>query len=222
MARDLQGKHIVVIGASGVLGQEFVTQLIQAGAQVSAIIRNADLINKEILKSYQIADVTDSTAVKNAFTALAPFDGVINATGVVSFGNISELDDLTLQRLFAINSVAPIVLLREGSLHITEGGFFVQLSGVVAQQPVAGMAAYSASKAASWGAMMAGARELRRKGVEVIDARPPHTETGLSSRPLAGVAPKLPIGLVPASVAARIIAGIIAQEKDLPVESFSV
>lgn len=222
MARDLQGKHIVVIGASGVLGQEFVTQLLQAGAQVSAIIRNADLINKEILKSYQVADVTDSTAVKNAFTALAPFDGVINATGVVSFGNISELDDLTLQRLFAINSVAPIVLLREGSLHITEGGFFVQLSGVVAQQPVAGMAAYSASKAASWGAMMAGARELRRKGVEVIDARPPHTETGLATRPLAGVAPKLPIGLVPASVAARIIAGIIAQEKDLPVESFSV
>ncbi len=38
--------------------------------------------------------------------------------------------------------------------------------------------------------------------------RAPHTETGLATRPLAGVAPKLPTGLDPESVAARIIAAI--------------
>jgi cyclic-di-GMP-binding biofilm dispersal mediator protein len=92
---------------------------------------------------------------------------------------------------------------------------------VVATQPVAGMAAYSASKAAAWAAMTAAGRELRRRRIDVIDARPPHTETGLATRPLAGVAPKMPEGLAPASVAARIVAAIVAGERDLPVEAFA-
>ena len=43
------------------------------------------------------------------------------------------------------NAIAPIVMLRECSAHTNDGGFFVNISGVVATQPVAGMAAYSAS-----------------------------------------------------------------------------
>jgi cyclic-di-GMP-binding biofilm dispersal mediator protein len=40
----------------------------------------------------------------------------------------------------------------------------------------------------------------------VIDVRPPHTETGLATRPLAGEAPKMPTGLTPAVVAERVVA----------------
>ena len=83
------------------------------------------------------------------------------------------------------------------------------------------MAAYSASKAAAWAAMSAAARELRRRRIDVIDARPPHTETGLATRPLAGVAPKMPQGLTPDEVASRIVAAVVAGERDLPAESFS-
>jgi cyclic-di-GMP-binding biofilm dispersal mediator protein len=70
--------------------------------------------------------------------------------------------------------------------------------------------------------MVAATRELRRQQIDVIDIRPPHTETGLANRPIAGVAPKLPTGLDPAVVAARIVAAIKDGEKDLPVEAFSV
>lgn len=221
MARDLHGKNIVVVGASGVLGSNLAAQLKEIGAEVSAIVRDSSKVDSKNISRYAIADVTDNTALKKAFEALSPFDGVINATGVVSFGYTVDLDDTALRTLFAINAIAPIVMLRESAPHISEGGFFVNLSGVVAQQPVAGMSAYSASKAASWAAMIASGRELRRQRIDVIDARPPHTETGLATRPLAGVAPKLPVGLDPAVVAARIIAGIIAGERDLPVEAFS-
>jgi cyclic-di-GMP-binding biofilm dispersal mediator protein len=82
------------------------------------------------------------------------------------------------------------------------------------------MAAYSASKAAVWGAMTGAARELRRQQIDVIDVRPPHTETGLANRPIAGVAPKLPTGLEPNVVVTRIIKAITEGERDLPVESF--
>jgi short-subunit dehydrogenase len=221
MARDLNAKHVVIMGASGVLGSKFAAQLTQAGVRVSAIVRDETKLDKTNVSNHAVADITDSAALKNAYATLAPFDGVINATGVVAFGNTVELDNATLQSLFAINAIAPIMMLRESAPHITEGGFFVNLSGVVAQQPVAGMAAYSASKAAAWAAMMSAGRELRRQKIDVIDARPPHTETGLATRPLAGIAPKLPEGLNPDAVAARIIAGIVAGERDIPVESFT-
>lgn len=221
MARELAGKKIVIVGATGVLGSLLGAQLAQEGAQVAAIVRDASSLDSAIFTQHAIADLTDTAALTSAINSLAPFDGLINAAGVVAFGNISELADATLADLFAINATAPILMLRESSKHINEGGFFANLSAVVAQQPMAGMAAYSASKAAVWGAMIAASRELRRQQIDVIDVRPPHTETGLATRPISGVAPKLQQGLEPTAVAARIIAAIKAGERDLPVEAFA-
>ena len=57
----------------------------------------------------------------------------------------------------------------------------VNISGVIAEQNLPGMAAYGASKAAVASFDEALAREARRAKVRVIDARP-HTETGLADR----------------------------------------
>jgi len=221
VARELRGAHVVVVGATGVLGANIATQLAAAGARVSAIVRDHTRLDGASVSQYALADVADHEALRTALASVAPFDGVVNATGVVAFGNVVDLDDATLARLFAVNSIAPIVMLRESAVHMNDGGFFVNISGVVATQPVAGMAAYSASKAAAWAAMTAAGRELRRRRIDVIDARPGHTETGLATRPLAGVAPKMPEGLAPNVVAARIVAAITAGERDLPTEAFS-
>ncbi|MCE2710429.1 MAG: SDR family NAD(P)-dependent oxidoreductase [Ilumatobacteraceae bacterium] len=220
MARELRGAHVVVVGATGVLGANIATQLAAAGARVSAIVRDHTRLDGASVSQYALADVTDHEALRTALASVAPFDGVVNATGVVAFGNVVDLDDATLARLFAVNSIAPIVMLRESAAHMNDDGFFVNISGVVATQPVAGMAAYSASKAAAWAAMTSAGRELRRRRIDVIDARPGHTETGLATRPLAGVAPKMPEGLAPNVVAARIVAAITAGERDLPTEAF--
>jgi len=223
MVRELGGKHVVVVGATGVLGARIAAHLAAAGARVSAIVRDHTRLDGASVFQYALADVTDHVALQTAFASVAtvaPIDGVVNATGVVAFGGIGELDDATLARLFAVNAIAPIEMLRESATLMTNGGFFVNISGVVATQPVAGMAAYSASKAAVWAAMSAVGRELRRRQIDVIDARPPHTETGLATRAIAGVAPKMPVGLTPDSVAARIVAAIIGGERDLPAELF--
>jgi cyclic-di-GMP-binding biofilm dispersal mediator protein len=50
--------------------------------------------------------------------------------------------------------------------------------------------------------------------------RPPHTETGLATRPLAGTAPRLPEGLDPEVVAARVVAAIEAGEREVPAANF--
>lgn len=54
----------------------------------------------------------------------------------------------------------------------------------------------------------------------MIDVRPPHTETGLADRAIAGTAPRLPTGLDPDAVAARIVQAIVDGETDLPSEAF--
>ncbi|MFM9133338.1 MAG: short-chain dehydrogenase, partial [Actinomycetota bacterium] len=60
-----------------------------------------------------------------------------------------------------------------------------------------------------------------RAGVRVVDARPPHTETGLATRAVAGPAPQLPQGLEPPAVAARIVAAVTGGETDLPSSAFA-
>lgn len=221
MARELSGSHVVVVGATGVLGAAVSRGLSQHGARVSAIVRDHSRLDGSSVTQYALADVTDHEALKTAIASVAPFDGFVNAAGVVAFGNVTDLDDSTLARLFAVNAVAPLVMLRESSPHLSDGGFFLNISGVVATQPVGGMAAYCASKAAAFAAMSAAGREFRRRRIDVIDARPPHTETGLASRAIAGLAPKMPQGLDPELVARRIVDGIVAGERDLPTEAFT-
>jgi short-subunit dehydrogenase len=83
------------------------------------------------------------------------------------------------------------------------------------------MAAYSASKAALHAATVAIGREVRRRGISLIDARPPHTETGLANRPIAGTAPKFPPGLTPEFVAQRIVHALAEDERDVPASAFT-
>ena len=132
MARDLQGMHIVVVGATGVLGSKIAAHLSQAGTAVSGIVRKADQLDSATVSRHVVADITNTASLRAAFEQLAPFDGVINAAGVVAFGNITEVHDKTLTDLFAINSIAPIVMLRESAPHITADGFFLNISATTA------------------------------------------------------------------------------------------
>jgi cyclic-di-GMP-binding biofilm dispersal mediator protein len=166
-------------------------------------------------------------ALMGAVTAAGALDGMILAHGVVAFGPASELSDETLAALMGLNQTVPIQLIRAAVPALTASKtagnepFVLTISGVVADSPTAGMAAYSASKAGLNSFVSAVQRELRRVGIRVFDARPPHTETGLATRPIAGIAPAMPEGLSPSAVAARLVAAIVNDEKDVPTAAFS-
>lgn len=118
------------------------------------------------------------------------------------------------------NTFLPIFLTKAALDHLPEGGMVMTISGVVADQPMAGMAAYSASKAALAAFSAAIRRELRRRKITVIDARPGHTETGLAEHPISGVAPSFKDGHDPDQVVTRLIEAIVADETDLPATAF--
>ena len=158
-----------------------------------------------------------------AVAAHGTVDVVIGAAGVVAFGAVSDLDVDTMEELFLTNVFVPMMLSRAAlaSMSGAGRGVIVNISGVIAEQNLPGMAAYGASKAALRSFDEALAREARRVGVTVIDARPPHTETGLATHPIAGLAPRMPTGLAPDHVA-RVICDAIEQgTADLPSTAFA-
>lgn len=222
--RSLSNAAVLVVGAAGGLGRELARGLLTRGARLSVTSRSAACAgdfgpDTQVL----LGDLTDpdfaARVVREAHAHHGRLDGVINAAGVVAFGPLESTSDATLEALFAVNVLGPIRLMRAFSA-IGEGGFFASLSGVVAETPFLGVGAYGASKAALSLATRAFAMEARRKRILVLDARPPHTETGLASRPIAGAAPRMPPGLAPRDVAERILAAIEREERDLPSAAF--
>ena len=224
--RSLDGASVVVVGASGGLGRHIARQLADCGALLTLAARDRTALESLGLDAPVVtADIRDAEAgaaiVAAALAARGRIDGLVNAAGVVAFGSLADTGDDVIEELFLTNVLGPLWLMRAAIPALTESrGFIANISAVVAEQPLAGMAAYAASKAALTAADRALTRELRSAGITVTDARPPHTETGLADRPIAGTAPRLNEGLQPEAVAGRIIAAIRAGEREIPAEAF--
>ena len=226
--RDLSGSRTLVLGGSGVLGSQIASELRSRGGLVMLAGRDRTRLQQRAaevgvdvpsvqfdLREPYHADHVVTTAIGG----LGGLDGVVNAAGVVAFGSLEDLNDAALDELVATDLVGPLRVIRTAMPHL-DGGFIVNITGVVADQPMAGLAAYSAVKAGLSAATQALGRELRRRGIQVLDARPPHTETGLAGRPISGTAPAMPTGLDPAIVARVTVDGIANGSRELSADAF--
>jgi short-subunit dehydrogenase len=231
---DLGSAHVLVLGATGGLGGPIARRLAAAGARLTLSGRDPErlaALAAELGDCVVTTVATDLTrpdgpasvvrAAVEASPVTAPLTGVVNAAGVVAFGSVGDLDDDTLDEVLLLDLVAPIRLARAALVVLPEGGVIVQVSAVVAEKAMPGMAAYSAAKAGLTAFDAALGTELRRRRVRVLDVRPPHTETGLATRPVAGEAPRLPQGLAPDAVAERIVRAVADDERDLPSAAFT-
>lgn len=224
--RELDGARIAVVGASGALGSLVARELVDRGARLLLVGRDQQRLEAlGIDAPVVVAEVGDAGAgdaiVEAAQAAYGGLDGLVNAAGVVSFGPLVDTPDEVIEELFLTNVIGPLFLVRRVLPLLAESqGFVLQISAVVAERALPGMATYSASKAALSAVATALRTELRRSRVAVHDVRPPHTETGLATRPLAGEAPGLPEGLAPEAVARRIVDAIADGELDVGADAF--
>jgi cyclic-di-GMP-binding biofilm dispersal mediator protein len=229
---SLSGKRVLVVGATGSFGAEFCNQLMSAGALVIGTATGAEssLRLGTNLQQRLLLDLRSQESIKTLAQYLLQIpeqlDGIVIAAGLVAFGAISETPVEVQNQLSQVNATGPINLVSQLIPKLTAtaaaGGspFVVSISGVIAESPMAGLAAYSSSKTAMHGFAVAAAKELKKLGIRWLDARPGHTESGLASRAIFGQAPNFGVGMDVSHVVSRIVRGITDDEKDLPSTSF--
>lgn len=224
----LESKTVLVIGATGGIGTSLCAALSQAGASVIGTTQRSENLERlaSVTSQQHVLDLSDPGSIASFLDEFegddVTIDGLIVAAGLVAFGNAVDAPAAGFDRLMAVNATGPIHVMSALAPIIGRSGdgFIVTLSGMIAETPMAGLSAYSASKAALHAFSVAAGREFRRLGVRMIDARPGHTESGLATRAVFGEAPNFGAGLTTDAVAARIIAAIADDEKDLPSAAF--
>ncbi|MEM7349231.1 MAG: SDR family oxidoreductase [Acidobacteriota bacterium] len=219
------GRSVLITGATGGLGSALARELDRREASLTLVARRAAALERLEVKGSRLPlDLRSPDgcrqAVEHAYASSGRLDVVINAVGVVAFGPVRELSTDAMEELFLTNTFVPILLARAALDHLDPGGVLVNISGVIAERNLPGMVVYGASKAAVTAFDEALAREAGRSGIRVLDARPPHTETGLADRPIEGVAPRMPAGADPAHVATVICDAIEQGAIDLPSTAF--
>ncbi|GAA5229889.1 SDR family NAD(P)-dependent oxidoreductase [Arthrobacter cryoconiti] len=190
---NLEGAVVLVVGATGGLGSRIATQLESKSA---IVVRSSKSTGHDLREFSVVGEVLDATIAQ-----LGRLDGLVVASEVVAFGAASELSPATEEELFAVNTTSAIQLITQSEPYLAASAldgrdpFIITLSGVAAETPVAGLAACSASKAGLAAYVVAAAREYRRAGIRIVDARPGHTAPALSEHPIAGCAPRFSAAL---------------------------
>ncbi|WP_405163672.1 SDR family oxidoreductase [Nocardia sp. NBC_01499] len=182
MTHNIDGSVVLITGANGGLGQEFVAQTLARGAsKVYASARNPRGWNDSRVVPLAL-DVTDHTSVAAAAEIASDVTVVINNAGASSPGALSEAAADDIRGLFDTNffgaldvatTLAPI-LRRNG------GGVLVNVLSVLSWIGIGN--AYSASKAALWSATNSLRLELAPHGTLVVGLHLGYTDTPMTAR----------------------------------------
>ena len=210
----LQGSLFLVVGATGGLGSAIAKELESRGAYVLRTSRTSPDFAADITDSSHRARIVELVAEHGGI------DGLVVASGEVGFGLHGAItcDDIT--RIVDVDLTAPLALTNELLPHLKDNGNITFVTGAVVDFATLGMAAYTAAKAGLSASCAVLRRELRSRKINVLDARPPHTETGLATRAIFGEAPKMKEGLAPDAVAKRIVDAIAEGETELAPGAF--
>jgi NADP-dependent 3-hydroxy acid dehydrogenase YdfG len=166
----LEGKVVLVTGASGGIGAAVARTLHDAGAFVGLLSRRGDDLGLE--RGLGLAcDVRDRAAVGAATDEVVErfgrLDVVVANAGVGAYGPFLELDPEQLEAMIDVNLKGTLYTAAAALPHLidTGGGDFVALASVAGLRAFPGEAVYNASKFGQLGFTRALDHELRADGV---------------------------------------------------------
>lgn len=191
----LQGKSVVVTGASGGIGSAIARRCAAEGARVGVHYHTrrepAEALARELGGVALSFDVRDATGIANGietFTAGGGrLDAWVNAAGVHVAALLVSADDAALTAQVSVNLLGTIFCTRAVLPRFLQqkAGVVLNISSVAAVTPMPGGAAYAASKAGVEAFTRAVALEYGRKGIRAVCVRPGPTETPMLNAALA-------------------------------------
>jgi NAD(P)-dependent dehydrogenase (short-subunit alcohol dehydrogenase family) len=177
----LNGKRVVVAGASGGIGSHLSKLLRQSGAEVFMTGRNAEKLEAAAAHAGVpedhcfVADISVEAEVALLGSRVAQIMGtpdiLVNAAGV---GIIKPIENLTLEdfnRSLQTNLVGTFLLVKAflPGMKEVKKGLIINIPGVLGKVPMAGAAAYSASKYGIVGMMQSIREELKRTEIRITN-----------------------------------------------------
>ena len=211
---EIEGRRVLVTGASRGLGRALVTAFVEAGAgEVLAGARKRE--DLEALRSDRVTpvrlDVTSDEDVED-LAGLDAVDILINNAGVAGFGNPLTMDFAAIQEEIAVNyfgvlrvtrAIAPGMIAKHDGVIVNVATAFAKIN-----LPLVGT--YCATKAALLSLGQALRAYLAEHGVRVITVMPTTIDTDMSK---GADVPKM----TKEFVAAEILAAIREERHDPPI-----
>lgn len=187
---SLEGKTILVTGASSGIGRATALEISRAGAsQCILVARNQERLEETASmlaagcdSSILTCELTDKSQIEDLVAKLPKVDGVVLNAGINKMLPVGFINDKDLNQIFDTNCFAPMLLLRQ----LVRKKKLANPSSVVFTCSISGYtnvslgnAMYGASKSALSAFMKYAALELAPKGVRCNAVHPGRVETPL-------------------------------------------
>lgn len=233
----LDGRRILVTGASSGIGEAVARAATEAGARVALLARRAERV-KALAERLPgavalVADVNDpptvQAEVERGANALGGLDAVVNNAGIMLDGQPSETDPDTWRTMVDTNVLGLLAVTRAAVpfLRDSVGPSIVNVSSMAGRYvPLAGSGVYSATKHAVHALGDALRLELQVQGVRVTTFAPGFVATDLTStwpegRPLERWKENARRGLS-AEAAAACVVHILSMPPEVTVIEYAV
>lgn len=185
---SLQGKTILVTGASSGIGAATAIECSKMGASVVVTGRNEERLKQTFdgldtsfgVKHLMItADLSDETSIANLVNNIESLDGLVNNAGVNRVKPVTFIKQEDLEYVFQSNAWAAVNLTRMlcKKKKLKKNSSIVFTSSVSAFFNAPGRALYASSKAALTTFMRSFAVELADKGIRANAVHPGMVET---------------------------------------------
>lgn len=161
-----QNKNVLVVGASGGIGQRLVKAFFAQGANVFATFNNKALSIPDPAVKIRL-EVRDDSEVRKAFEILQDIDIVVYAAGLVANAKIEKMGIGQWNQVIQTNLNGVFSVIKNIIPKMSEDGRIIILGSIVGEIGGYGCANYAASKAGLRGLCKAAANELISKKIYV-------------------------------------------------------
>jgi NAD(P)-dependent dehydrogenase (short-subunit alcohol dehydrogenase family) len=180
--QSLDGRTVLVTGANGGLGEQFVVQALQRGAkQVYAAARTPKLWDDGRVQPLTL-DITDPGAVADAVATAPDVDLLVNNAGIAPGGDSIAGPEDELRRIFETNFFGTLRVANAFAPVLGANGGGTLLNILSSASWVSVPTGYAASKAALWSATNALRVVLQGQGTQVIGLLVGMVDTPMSAR----------------------------------------
>lgn len=172
---NLNGKHILITGASSGMGRVCAQMIAKQGARVSLLSRNEERLIETLSElegeghQYYVCDLVDDCQLKKVVDILTPLNGIVFCAGVNEFLPVKFIKQEKIDHIFQTNYFSQLLLLKYilKKKLLNKGSSLIFISSVSSLLGVSGTLLYASSKAAINSAVKVLASEFSSSKIRV-------------------------------------------------------